>query len=262
MRKSLLFAALLSLAACQKEGASSSSGGGAAASAGAPQTEDQKTLYAIGLVEARRLQVFNLSKEELAQVQQGLSDGVTGAKPQVELETYGPKINQLAQARMGAKSETEKKKGQEYVAQHASDPGAVKTESGALYIEKQAGTGAQPAASDTVKVHYKGTLIDGTEFDSSYKRGQPAEFPLQAVIKCWTEGVAKMKVGGKAQLVCPSDVAYGDQGRPPTIPGGATLLFDVELVDITTPKAEPAAASAAGKGAPKAPATPKPAAKK
>ncbi|MBF5044642.1 FKBP-type peptidyl-prolyl cis-trans isomerase [Aggregicoccus sp. 17bor-14] len=254
MRKSLLFAALLSLAACQKEGASSSSGG-ATASAGAPQTEDQKTLYAIGLVEARRLGVFNLTKEELAQVQQGLSDGVTGAKPQVELETYGPKINQLAQARMGAKSETEKKKGQDYLAQHANDQGAQKTESGALYIEKQAGSGAQPAVSDTVKVHYKGTLIDGTEFDSSYKRGQPAEFPLQAVIKCWTEGVAKMKVGGKAQLVCPSDVAYGDQGRPPQIPGGATLLFDVELVDITTPKAEPT--GAAGKPGTKAPAAPK-----
>ena len=257
MRKSLLFAALLSLVACQKEGASGTAGGGAAGSAQAPQTEDQKTLYALGLAEARRLQVFSLTKEELAHVQQGLSDGITGAKPQVELETYGPKINQLAQTRIGAKSETEKKKGQEYLAAAAAKPGAQKTESGAIYIEQQAGTGAQPTASDTVKVHYKGTLTDGTEFDSSYKRGQPAEFPLQAVIKCWTEGVAKMKVGGKAQLVCPSDVAYGDQGRPPTIPGGATLVFDVELVDITTPKA---GADAAKKSAPKAPA-PKPATK-
>ena len=107
MRKSLLFAALLSLVACQKEGASGTAGGGAAGSAQAPQTEDQKTLYALGLAEARRLQVFNLTKEELAHVQQGLSDGVTGAKPQVELETYGPKINQLAQTRISAKSETE-----------------------------------------------------------------------------------------------------------------------------------------------------------
>jgi len=252
MRKSLLFAALLGLVACQKEGGSASNAGGSA-SAGAPQTEDQKTLYALGLAEARRLQVFSLTKEELAQVQQGLSDGVTGAKPQVELETYGPKINQLAQTRIGAKSETEKKKGQEYVTKASQEKGAQKTESGAVYIEKQAGTGAQPAPSDTVKVHYKGTLIDGTEFDSSYKRGQPAEFPLQAVIKCWTEGVAKMKVGGKAQLVCPSDVAYGDQGRPPTIPGGATLVFDVELVDITTPKSDASAT-------PKKPA-PKPATK-
>ena len=144
------------------------------------------------------------------------------------------------------------------MAQHANDKGAQKTESGALYIEEQAGTGAQPAVSDTVKVHYTGTLIDGTKFDSSRDRGQPAEFPLQAVIKCWTEGVAKMKVGGKAKLVCPSDVAYGDQGRPPTIPGGATLLFDVELMDITTPKAD-AAGAPAGKAAPKP--APKPATK-
>ncbi|HEX8908988.1 MAG TPA: FKBP-type peptidyl-prolyl cis-trans isomerase, partial [Anaeromyxobacteraceae bacterium] len=90
----------------------------------------------------------------------------------------------------------------------------------------------QPKETDTVKVHYTGTLIDGKVFDSSVKRGQPAEFPLNQVIKCWTEGVAKMKVGGKAKLVCPSSIAYGDEGRPPTIPGGATLVFEVELLDV------------------------------
>jgi FKBP-type peptidyl-prolyl cis-trans isomerase FkpA len=83
-----------------------------------------------------------------------------------------------------------------------------------------------------VKVNYRGTLIDGTEFDSSYKRGQPAQFPLSGVIRCWTEGVQKMKVGGKARLVCPSEIAYGDSGHPPTIPGGATLIFEIELLEI------------------------------
>jgi FKBP-type peptidyl-prolyl cis-trans isomerase FkpA len=83
-----------------------------------------------------------------------------------------------------------------------------------------------------VKVNYRGTLIDGTEFDSSYKRNQPAQFPLSGVIRCWTEGVQKMKVGGKARLVCPSEIAYGDSGRPPTIPGGATLIFEIELLEI------------------------------
>jgi FKBP-type peptidyl-prolyl cis-trans isomerase FkpA len=87
-------------------------------------------------------------------------------------------------------------------------------------------------ATSNVKVNYKGTFIDGTEFDSSAKNGQPAEFPLNQVIACWTEGVQKMKVGGKAQLVCPSDIAYGDQGRPPQIPGGATLVFEVELLEV------------------------------
>ena len=95
------------------------------------------------------------------------------------------------------------------------------------------GTGPSPVASDTVKVHYTGTLTDGTVFDSSVKRKEPATFPLGGVIKCWTEGVQKMKVGEKAKLTCPSDLAYGDNGRPPTIPGGATLIFEVELLDIT-----------------------------
>ena len=92
-------------------------------------------------------------------------------------------------------------------------------------------------ATDTVKVHYKGTLIDGTEFDSSYKRNEPAEFPLNGVIKCWTEGVQKLKVGGKGTLVCPSDLAYGERGQPPTIPGGAVLTFKIELLEIVAPDA-------------------------
>src|SRR5262249_43642691 len=110
----------------------------------------------------------------------------------------------------------------------------VKTASGLIYTELKAGSGPSPAATDTVKVNYKGTLPDGTEFDSSYKRGQPAEFPLMGVIPCWTEGVQKMKVGEKARLVCPSNIAYGDQGRPPTIPGGSTLVFEIELMAIST----------------------------
>jgi FKBP-type peptidyl-prolyl cis-trans isomerase FkpA len=117
------------------------------------------------------------------------------------------------------------------VAKAAAAPGAVKLPSGLVYRELKAGTGASPKATDKVKVHYRGTLINGKEFDSSYKRNAPAEFPLDGVIKCWTEGVQKMKLGGKSALVCPADIAYGDGGRP-GIPGGATLLFDVELLGI------------------------------
>ena len=113
----------------------------------------------------------------------------------------------------------------------AAAPGAVKTASGLLYRETAAGSGASPKATDNVKVHYRGTLIDGTEFDSSIKRGQPATFPLNGVIPCWTEGLQRMKVGGKATLGCPSSIAYGDGGRP-SIPGGATLMFEVELLEI------------------------------
>jgi FKBP-type peptidyl-prolyl cis-trans isomerase FkpA len=122
--------------------------------------------------------------------------------------------------------------GQAYLDKAAAEPGAVKTASGLVYRELRAGTGASPAASDTVKVNYRGTLVDGTEFDSSYKRNEPISFPLSGVIPCWTEGVQKMKVGGKSQLVCPSSIAYGDRGSPPVIPGGATLIFEVELLSI------------------------------
>ena len=120
-----------------------------------------------------------------------------------------------------------------YLEKAASMPGAVKTASGLVYRELTAGTGASPRATDEVTVHYRGTTVDGVEFDSSYKRNEPAKFPLNQVIPCWTEGLQKMKVGGKSQLVCPSDIAYGDRGSPPAIPGGATLVFEVELLGIT-----------------------------
>jgi FKBP-type peptidyl-prolyl cis-trans isomerase FkpA len=118
-----------------------------------------------------------------------------------------------------------------FAAQAAAEPGAVKTASGLVYREITAGKGASPKATDYVTVNYRGTLIDGTEFDSSYKRNEPAGFPLNGVIKCWTEGVQMMKVGGKSRLVCPGPIAY-PEGRPPVIAPGATLVFEVELLKI------------------------------
>jgi FKBP-type peptidyl-prolyl cis-trans isomerase FkpA len=114
----------------------------------------------------------------------------------------------------------------------AAEPGAVRTPSGLVYRDIAPGTGASPKAADTVTVHYRGTLVNGTEFDSSYKRNEPASFPLGQVIPCWTEGVQRMKVGGKARLVCPANLAYGERGAPPDIPPGATLNFEVELLRI------------------------------
>jgi FKBP-type peptidyl-prolyl cis-trans isomerase FkpA len=121
---------------------------------------------------------------------------------------------------------------QAYLDKAAAEPGARKTASGLIYRELKPGTGASPKATDTVRVHYRGTLTDGKEFDSSYG-GQPLEFPLNRVIRAWTEGVQLMKVGGKAQLVCPANLAYGERGAPPDIPGGATLVFEVELLGIS-----------------------------
>ena len=115
----------------------------------------------------------------------------------------------------------------------AKEPGAVVTPSGLVYRSLKDGDGASPTAADSVKVHYRGTFPDGKEFDSSYKRNEPAQFPLGGVIKCWTEGVQKMKVGGKAKLTCPSGIAYGERGAGGgLIPPNATLLFEVELLEI------------------------------
>ena len=120
----------------------------------------------------------------------------------------------------------------DYLQKAAKEPGTKKTASGLVYLELKPGTGASPNARNTVRVHYRGTLVDGKEFDSSYARNEPAEFPLNQVIPCWTEGVQMMKVGGKAKLICPSDLAYGDRGSPPKIKPGSTLVFEVELLEI------------------------------
>lgn len=115
----------------------------------------------------------------------------------------------------------------------AKEAGAVVSETGLVFRSLREGTGANPVATDVVKVHYRGTFTDGREFDSSYSRNEPASFPLNRVIKCWTEGVQKMKVGGKAKLTCPSKIAYGEKGsRTGTIPGETTLVFEVELLGI------------------------------
>lgn len=212
-------------------------------------TDDQKTLYALGVALSRNLGPFNLSAEELTIVEAGLSDGVTGKDPKVDMNTYGPKIQNFAQARAKATADKEKEASKGFVEKAAAEKGAEKLPSGVIYKETKAGTGASPKPTDRVKVHYQGTLTDGTVFDSSVERGEPVTFPLNGVIPCWTQGVQKMKVGGKAQLICPSDTAYGDRGAPPKIKPGATLVFDVELLDI-----EEAPAPAAGGAKPGAPA--------
>mgnify|MGYP003337050798 CR=1 FL=1 len=118
------------------------------------------------------------------------------------------------------------------IAKAAAEKGAVTTPSGLVYRAVKEGTGASPSPTSVVKVHYRGTLADGKEFDSSYARNEPAEFPLNRVIPCWTEGVQKMKVGGKATLACPANIAYGSRGAGGVIPPNATLRFEVELLDV------------------------------
>lgn len=119
------------------------------------------------------------------------------------------------------------------LAASAREAGAVVTKSGLVYRSLKEGAGSSPAATDKVRVHYKGTFPDGKEFDSSYKRNEPTEFPLNRVIACWTEGVQLMKVGGKAKMTCPAAIAYGERGAGGVIPPNATLVFEVELLAIT-----------------------------
>lgn len=216
------------LAACAKQGAAPAQQSPAAALS----SEDEKTAYAAGVMLGKNLAPLNLKPAELEAAKRGLADAAGGKTPVVDLQTYGPKLQAMIQSRMATRSQGEKDKGKAYAQSVAKDAGATATPSGLVFKSLQAGKGASPKATDTVRVHYRGTLIDGTEFDSSIQRGQPAEFQLNAVVACWTEGVQKMKVGEKARLVCPSDIAYGDAGRPPTIPGGATLAFEVELLEI------------------------------
>src|SRR5713101_3745579 len=182
-----------------------------AAGAQALKSDDDKTLYAIGyrIGIGSYVQSLQLKPGELKVVEQGFHDAAAGSKAKTEPAERQEAITKLVQARTNAAAEKEKASSKDFL-----------------------GKGPSPKETDKVKVNYEGRLINGTVFDSSYKRGQPAEFPLNGVIKCWTEGVQKLHVGEEAELVCPSDIAYGDHGHPPTIPGGATLIFKVELLGI------------------------------
>ncbi|MFM2126074.1 MAG: hypothetical protein RL328_2525 [Acidobacteriota bacterium] len=220
---------LLLMAGCNKQSAEGPNED--TAKAAGLNTDEEKTIYAVGLLMGRQLSALSLSPAELEIVKHALSDAANN-KPAVNLDEWGPKIDGMVQVRQVKLAGKTKEDGKAYQEKAAAESGAKRTQTGLVYKELTAGSGAQPTAQSTVKVNYKGALTNGTEFDSSYKRGQPAEFPLSGVIPCWTEGVQMMKVGGKAQLVCPSEIAYGDGGRPPTIPGGATLVFEVELLEV------------------------------
>ena len=223
----LLVVAVAATSACQAKKEETK-----APAAPAGKTEDEKTVYAIGVMMGRQISNFGLSPAEIEALKQGVADAAAGKKPEVEVETYGPKIQGFAHARTTKAAEAEKAKAAAFIDNAAKEPGAVKTPSGLVFKTINPGKGKSPAATDVVKVHYHGTLTSGEVFDSSVTRGEPVDFALNAVIPCWTEGVQRMKVGEKARLVCPSNIAYGDQGSPPRIPGGATLVFEVELLAI------------------------------
>ena len=201
------------------------------------KTDEQKTLYALGLILSQNLASFNLGAADLDAVKAGITDGVLKKDPKVPLSEWGPRIQGLQASRLAVVAAAERKSGEAFLAKAAAEKGATKTASGLIITTLTAGTGPAPQMSDTVKVHYQGTLADGTVFDSSLQRGEPITLPLTGgIIKCWSEGVPLMKVGGKSRLVCPPDLAYGDQGRPPRIKPGATLVFEIEVLEIVKEK--------------------------
>lgn len=226
MRLLPLVIASLALVACSPPGADP-----APTAAAALQTDQDKTLYALGLAIGQNVKDFKLTAAELELVSLGISDTVLGVEPKAELEVYGPRIQVLMQERMSAGVGDERAASDAWVADQAAAPGAERSATGVVVIPMTEGTGANPTAESTVRVHYHGTLRDGTVFDSSVERNEPISFPLSRVIPCWTEGVQKIKVGGKSKLICPSVTAYGDQGSG-SIPGGAALAFEVELLAI------------------------------
>lgn len=205
------------------------------ASGGAPSNEDDRMLYELGVLMSGNLENFRLSESEFKLVSAGIADGYHHRADMAQAVKYETKLQALLRMRLAEVSSHEKEVGRAYLAKAAATPGAVKTATGMIYIPIVEGKGASPTIHDQVKLNYEGKLIDGTVFDSSASRGQPATFVVGNVIPCFTEALQLMKVGGKSRIVCPSDLAYGDRGAGPKIKPGDTLEFEVELIEITPP---------------------------
>ena len=215
-----------------------------AASTGKADSADAGRIpYSYGYELGKKLADLTFTDTETTQILAGLGDAMQGRKAPYDPDKYGEQIRAMIEGHLAAKLAKDKATGQAFGEKFAKEEGGKPLTGGGWYKILKQGTGASPAPEDTVKVGYEGKLLDGTVFDASARHGGSATFQLNGVIPCWTNGVAKMKVGGKAKLVCPSDVAYGDRGEPRAgIAGGATLIFTVELLEVTKAGAKTPAA--------------------
>ncbi len=227
MKKIALVAlSIFALSACN-------SGSGNKASNVKLKTEEDKTFYAMGFMLGSNLARLELKDGELAALYKGLESSAKSKKAEIELQSYQPKIQEMFKKRMEKIAAKQQAGGKKFIEDFLKkNKDAKKTKSGLVYQIMKAGSNKKPTATETVEVHYHGTLTSGEVFDSSVDRGKTISFPLNRVIKGWTEGVQLIGEGGKIKLVIPPELAYGEAGAPPKIPGGATLVFEVELFKI------------------------------
>ncbi|MEK7383523.1 MAG: FKBP-type peptidyl-prolyl cis-trans isomerase [Elusimicrobiota bacterium] len=199
------------------------------------KNDEERTIYALGYMMGQNIQVFKMSPAELKVLDVGVNAGAAGKTAAIALDSYRPRVQELATRRLAAAAVVRKEAGKSFAEKFAQEPGVKPIPGGGWYKITEEGKGGLATAEDTLKVHYRGTFIDGTEFDSSYKGGSPFPVSLKGgVIKCWIDVLAILKAGAKAKIVCPSDTAYGDAGRG-SIKGGETLVFDIEFVKIEKP---------------------------
>jgi FKBP-type peptidyl-prolyl cis-trans isomerase FklB len=231
-----LLLSLVLIAGCGKQDAKATA---TKPAAGTPTLEsvDQRVSYGIGHNLGSNLARDKVLQLDRAALEAGLADGLAQAKTRVaeaDLETAFTTLQQRAQAAAAAAAEKQLAAGKAYLEQNKAKPGVKVTDSGLQYEVLKSGNGAKPKATDTVKVHYHGTLVDGTVFDSSIERNEPIEFPVGGVIKGWVEALQLMSVGDKWRLTIPADLAYGARAAG-DIPANSVLVFEVELLEIKQP---------------------------
>jgi len=203
-----------------------------AASGPALASDSQNILYMIGAFLGRSVSTLDLGEAELVLVRQGLSDAASGRPLRASPETWGPKIPAYTKKRLADVAAAEKKKSAPFFEKEAAQPGTLRQPSGFLFRELAPGSGAGPAPGGKVLVKYTGTLADGTVFESTARIGRPVVLDLTQVIPCLKEALTLMKGGGRARIVCPGELGWGEAGQPPLVKPGATVAFDLELVDL------------------------------